>query len=44
MLGQIIYKKTDEWYIERQRVVQRVTTNDSERQRVAQRVTTNDKE
>ena len=26
----IVYKKTDEWYIERQRVVQRVTANDNE--------------
>ena len=26
----IIYKKTDEWYIKWQRVVQRVTTNDNE--------------
>ena len=30
----IVYKKTDEWYIEWQRVVQRVTTNDNEWQRV----------
>ena len=47
----IVYKKTDEWYIEWQRVTksgttsdnewQRVTTNDKEWQRVAQRVTTN---
>ena len=34
----IVYKKTDEWYIE----WQRVTTNDDEWQRVVQRVTTND--
>ena len=34
----IIYKKTDECYIE----WQRMTTNDKEWQRVAQRVTTND--
>ena len=26
---QILYKKTDEWYIEWQRVVQRVTANDN---------------
>ena len=26
----IVYKKTDEWYIEWQRVVQQVTTNDNE--------------
>ena len=32
----IVYKKTDEWYIE----WQRVTTNDNEWQRVVQRVTT----
>ena len=31
----IVYKKTDEWYIEWQRVVQQVTTNDNEWQRVA---------
>ena len=36
----IIYKKTDEWYIEWQREVQRVTTSDNEWQRVVQRVTT----
>ena len=36
----IFYKKTDEWYIE----WQRVTTNDNEWQRVVQRVTTNDNE
>ena len=35
----IVYKKTDEWYIE----LQRVTTNDKEWQRVV-RVTTNDNE
>ena len=44
----IVYKKTDEWYIKWQRVVQRVITNDSEWynewQRVVQRVTTNDNE
>ena len=27
---EIVYKKTDEWYIEWKRVVQRVTTNDNE--------------
>ena len=47
---QIVYKKTDEWYIEWQRVttnyikwqrvVQRVTANDNEWQWVVQRVTT----
>ena len=31
----IVYKKTDEWYIE----LQRVTTNDNEWQQVVQRVT-----
>ena len=30
----IVYKKTDEWYIEWQRVVQRVTTNDNGGQRM----------
>ena len=38
-LGTIVYKKTDEWYIEWQRVVQRVTTsgttNDNECQSVS---------
>ena len=47
-LGMIVYKKTDEWYIEWQRVVQRVTTSgtksDNEWQRMVQRVTTNDNE
>ena len=41
---QIVYKKTDELYIEWQRVVQRMTssgtTNDNEWQRLEQRVTT----
>ena len=37
-----VYKETDEWYIEWQRVVQRVTMNDNEWRRVAQRVTTSD--
>ena len=36
----IVYKKTDEWYIE----WQRVTTNDKEWQRVVKRMTTNDSE
>ena len=50
----IAYKKTDEWYIEWQRVstndnewqrvVQRVKTNDNEWQRVVQRVTRSDNE
>ena len=31
---EIVYKKTDEWYIEWKRVVQRVTTNDSEWQQI----------
>ena len=43
----IFYKKTDEWYIESQRL-QRMTasgtTSDNEWQRVVQRVTTNDSE
>ena len=43
----IFYKKTDEWYIESQRV-QRMTTSDTtsdnEWQRVVQRVTTNNNE
>ena len=30
----IVYKKKDEWYIEWQQVLQRVTTNDSKWQRV----------
>ena len=34
----IVYKKTDEWYIE----LQRVTTNDNEWQQVVQRMTTAD--
>ena len=38
----IVYKKTDEWYIEWQRVVQRVTTNDYEWKQQVQRVTTRD--
>ena len=29
MLGQIIYKKTDEWYIERQQMVTSGTTSDN---------------
>ena len=40
----IVYKKTDEWYIEWQRVTTRGATTDKEWQRVIQRVTTNDKE
>ena len=36
--SKIVYKKTDKWYIE----WQRVTTNDNEWQRVVQRVTTSD--
>ena len=38
----IVYKKTDEWYIEWQRVVQRVTTSDNEWQQVAHRVKTSE--
>ena len=37
---QIVYKKTDELYIEWQRVVQRVTRSDNEWHRVVQRMTT----
>ena len=53
LFGQIVYKKTDKWYIEWwvttndnewQPMVQRVTMNDNEWQRVVQRVTTNDNE
>ena len=44
----MVYKKTDEWYIEWLRVVQQVTTNNNEWynewQRVVQRVTTSDNE
>ena len=40
----IAYKKTDEWYIEWQRVTTSGTTSDNEWQRVVQRVTTNDNE
>ena len=47
----IVYKKTNEWYIERQlmtnewhRMVQRMVTSDNEWQPVAQRMTTNDNE
>ena len=36
----IVYKKTDEWYIEWQRVVQRLTTNNNEWYNEWQRVTT----
>ena len=52
--GVIVYKKTDEWYIEWQRVTtsgttndnewQRMTTNDNEWQRVAMSGTTNGNE
>ena len=37
-------KKTEEWYIEWQRVVQRVTTNDNEWQQVVHRVTKSENE
>ena len=40
----IVYKNTDEWYIEWQRVVQRVTTNDNEWQRMTTSGTTSDNE
>ena len=40
----IVYKKTDEWYIEWQRVVQRVTTNDNEWQRMTTSDITSDNE
>ena len=38
-LRRIIYKKTDEWYIEHQWVTQSGTTSDNEWQRVTNRVT-----
>ena len=38
------YKKTDEWYIEWQRVVQRVTTNDNEWQQMTTSGTTSENE
>ena len=41
MLFRIVYKKTDEWYMKRQRVTTSGTTNDNEWQRVVQRVTMN---
>ena len=40
----IVYKKTDEWYIEWERVTTSGTTSDNEWERVVQRVTTSDKE
>ena len=43
MILKIVHKKTDDWYIEWQWVVQRVTTSDNEWGRVV-RVTTNDNE
>ena len=47
-LGKIVYKKTGEWYIQRQWVVQRVTTSgttsDNEWQRVTTSGTTSDNE
>ena len=39
-----VYKKTDEWYIEWQRMMQRVTTNDNKWYNEWQRVTANDNE
>ena len=44
MILLIVYKKTDECYIEWQRVTTSGTTSDNKWQRVVQRVTTNDKE
>ena len=41
---EIVYKKTDVWYNEWHRVVQRLTTNDNERQRMITSGTTNDNE
>ena len=38
----IVYKKTDEWYIERERVTTSGITSDKEWQGVIQRVTTSD--
>ena len=43
-LSTVVYKKTDEWYIEWQRVAQRVTTNDSEWQRMITSGARNDNE
>ena len=43
-LRTIVYKKTDEWYIEWQRITTSGATNDNEWQRVVQRVRTNDNE
>ena len=40
----IVYKKTDEWYIEWQRVTMSGAANDNEWQRVVQRMTTSDNE
>ena len=40
----IVYKKTDEWYIEWERVTTSGTTSDNEWERVVQRVTMSDKE
>ena len=40
----IVYKKTDEWYIEWQRMIPGDATNANEWQRVVQRVRTNDNE
>ena len=42
--SKIVYKKTEEWYIEWQRVVQRVTTSDNEWYNEWQRMTTSDNE
>ena len=40
----IVYKKTDEWYIEWQRVITSGAKSDNEWQRVVKRVTTNENE
>ena len=44
LMDRIIYKKTDEWYNEWQRVVQRVTTSGTTSDNEWQLVTTNDNE
>ena len=44
MILKIVHKKTDEWYIEWQRVGQRVAASDNKWRGVVQRVITNDNE
>ena len=44
LLMTIVYKKTDEWHIVWQRVVQRATTNDNEWQRMTTSGATSDNE